>query len=124
MDKIRPLLGTTSKFSEAYPEIDTAKITVNTDLFGSHERNKDYRLTHFNERHMSSKIDCPNPMCKRGGVDIDSFLRSMVVQGKTELSEKISCNGDEGSPQGRRRGRRCDNFFEIRAEITYKTSEE
>lgn len=120
MAESRPLLGTTNRFSDAFPEIETVKITVNTDVFGYHERNKDYRLTFLNEKRMSSRIDCPNPLCRRGGVDIDSLLRSMVVKGKIEFCEKIGCNGDEGSPQGRRRGRGCDNFFEITAEIKYK----
>lgn len=120
MREVRQFLGTTIKFSEAYPEIEKLKITIEEDLFGYHVHDRKYSTTHFTEKNISSRVSCPNPRCERGGLDIDYYLRCLVMQGKTESRTKEGCNGDEGSPQGRRRGRPCDVFFEIKVEITYR----
>ncbi len=120
MTEEQPLFGTTSKFSQAYPEIKTLKITVAQDAAGYYSRGNHRQSSTFNESNVRGKLQCCNSACQRGGINLDSFIRRATRDRAAELSDSAVCCGDEGSPKGKREGKPCMNFFEITAEITYR----
>lgn len=103
-------------FQKAYPEVKSLRIDVRvSDTWG--KAASTFILT---ERYFRSIIDCPNPRCAGGGVDIDRLLRWSVIEGrKTAFEDMISCCGHEGSPKGRRRTGSCDVHFHVKIQATY-----
>lgn len=120
MNNVRPLLGTTSSFAEAYPNIEELQIKVIHDRFGHYIQEEWYRTETMTRGSMSSHVTCRNPRCRRGGFDVDGLLRGMEICKETEKTISFFCKGDEGSPQGRRQGAPCENFIEVIAKVTYR----
>jgi len=107
-------------FQEAFPELQDARVEVEEDGEGtSHWNNK---LVYSAKSGLGEYIDCHNPLCYKGGVNIGSIVRSMVTQKQTEFETSVLCKGYEGSPKGRRKYRDCINFFKIKVTLTYKVT--
>ena len=48
-----------------------------------------------------TQLDCHNPRCQRGGVDLQHTLREMVATRRAELENVKMCRGTEaGTPPG------------------------
>jgi len=65
-------------------------------------------------------MPCSNPSCRRGGYELDRKVPEMVRAGLTETKIKLYCRGDEGSPKGRKIGRRCQHSIEGTIRLKYK----
>ena len=69
-----------------------------------------------------TQIDCHNPFCQRGGVDLNPTLREMVATRRAKLENVAMCRGTEGG--GSRVGpRRCLNRFAYRISLAYETED-
>jgi hypothetical protein len=111
--------ATNGPFSEAFPTIEEARIEVEETDFG-----EPLRTHHENSKHggIGEFVDCSNPMCYNGGVNVADVLRHMVRENLTEYETgNQSCQGYEGSPKGRKKHRNCLHGFNVKAWITYKT---
>jgi hypothetical protein len=103
-------------FEEAYPQIDD--LTIEVEEWGYSSKGKRvYRKPNLPGEY----VDCSNPLCYKGGVSIGLILRRMVREGATDRDETALCQGNEGSPKGRRIYRKCLHSFEIHISLTYKT---
>src|SRR6267378_3015523 len=110
----RPFLGTTNKFSEAFPEMEQLSIDVVQDRWGYHlEPKSPRRRMTFNQRNVPSHLSCCNPRCQRGGLDFQRILFNLAATRQTEDTIEMNCSGDEGTPKGRRRGASCDNGYQV-----------
>jgi len=109
-------------FEEAFPEIKDLTVEVEESGHGVSEwnRKRTYRKQYFPGEY----IDCSNPLCYNGGFSIGSILREMVRNRQTELETSKLCQGNEGSPKGRRIYRKCMNFFKIKVSIKYREASE
>jgi hypothetical protein len=105
-------------FDEAFSEIEDLTVEVEESGHGisGWNRKSTYRKQYFPGEY----IDCSNPLCYNGGFSIGSILRKMVRNKQTELETSKLCQGNEGSPRGRRIYRKCMNFFKIKVSIKYK----
>lgn len=65
-----------------------------------------------------TRLDCHNPLCQRGGVDLNHTLREMVATRRAELENVKMCSGIEGGPSAA--PRRCLNRFAFRISLAYK----
>jgi len=66
-----------------------------------------------------TRLDCHNPLCQRGGVDLHHTLREMVATRRAELENVEMCRGIErGGPSAA--PRRCLNRFVFRISLVYK----
>jgi hypothetical protein len=65
-------------------------------------------------------MPCGNPSCRRGGYEFDFLIRDIARSHETEKAIELFCRGDEGSPQGRKIGRRCQHKIEAKIKIKYK----
>ena len=109
-------------FEEAFPEIEDLTVEVEESGHGVSEWNR--KRTYRKQNFPGEYIDCSNPLCYNGGFSIGSILREMVRNRQTELETSKLCQGNEGSPKGRRIYRKCMNFFKIKVSIKYREASE
>ena len=65
-----------------------------------------------------TQLDCHNPLCQRGGVDLQHTLREMVATRRAELENVKMCRGIEGGGSSAA-PRRCLNRFAYRISLAY-----
>ncbi|HTV57032.1 MAG TPA: hypothetical protein VMI06_19225 [Terriglobia bacterium] len=65
-------------------------------------------------------IRCSNGACNRGGYEIEFDIYRMLRDGLVTKEFEKMCPGDEGSPKGRRPGRKCFNRLRYRLTLVYK----
>lgn len=66
-----------------------------------------------------TRLDCHNPSCQGGGVDLHHTLREMVATRRAELENVKMCRGSEGGGSSAA-PRRCLNRFAFRISLAYK----
>jgi len=66
-----------------------------------------------------TQLDCHNPLCQRGGVDLHHTLREMVATRRGELENVKMCRGIEGGGSSVA-PRRCLNRFAYRISLAYE----
>lgn len=84
---------------------------------------KDTFTKEYTNRHPIKEMlmRCSNPLCKRGGYQVDGEIQRMLSRNQTECETVIFCEGDEGSPKGRETGAECMNNLHIRLSLKYKS---
>src|SRR5687767_6765746 len=105
------VLAPKTTFEKAYPTIAKLLVKVSEGAGGFGES----RTITLTEQDFSHAVNCSNPVCYGGGVEVGWFIHDMVRAGKTEDSTSKSCQGYEGSPKGKKRYRSCMNFFRVHA---------
>jgi hypothetical protein len=113
MNRSKPFLGETTDREKAFSGIASFELTVVQDRFGNYTLESWQRETRFTMANISPHLACANPRCQQGGLD----LQRLVLY-QPSGKHTISCNGHEGSPQGRRQGDPCDNSFEVELSVT------
>jgi hypothetical protein len=107
-------------FETAFPEIEDVRVEVERGQLGSP---KSGPLT-YTRRTLSEYVDCDNPLCYNGGVSIGAIIRDTIAAKKSEDDVTKRCQGQEGSPKGRRVYRSCMTMFRVRLGLTYKPGKE
>jgi hypothetical protein len=109
-------------FEKAYPMVESIRVEVRPSGEGFEPfRNETERLDVYNEKSIPAIINCRNPRCYGGGLNLDYLIRWAVVESKqTEYEAYKSCGGYEGSPKGRRKGDPCDTRFRVKVDVTYR----
>lgn len=102
----RPFLGTTTDPNEAFPEIKELTVIVTQDLHGYYRKSDAQSISRYTKRSLPRYERCLNPRCRQGGLDLQKIV---IFHGDGE--HQFSCNGHEGTPQGRHKGDPCDNAF-------------
>jgi hypothetical protein len=125
MDRSRRVFGSLKPFDEVFPDVEHADVEYTesgkferTRLWATPYRQLDHRRFHSIQH--GGLIQCSNPLCRRGGYELDLILSEMRRAKETERKGAGPCPGDEGSPKGRRRGRRCGNTIEYTLTVKYK----
>jgi hypothetical protein len=110
--------GSPTTFNEAYPTVRSLILVIEA---GSAIRGEREQTLRFTEKSLQPIIDCRNPRCYGGGLNVDQLLRwSVVGSGKTEFEDTKFCEGYEGSPGGRKRTGSCDTRYTIKVSVKYK----
>jgi hypothetical protein len=119
-DYFFPRVPTT--FEKAYPEVKSIRVEIRPHGEGFEPfRNQTERLDVYTEKSVPAIVDCRNPRCYGGGLNLDDLIRWAVVEPKrTEYETSMSCGGYEGSPKGRRKGDPCDTLFNVKVSVTYR----
>ena len=124
MKERRPFLGSYGTFQEAFPQIESIKVDLEQDKFGFYLREDAWRKkSRYSDGNLPAHIDCCNRYCQRGGFDIQTFLWTMTHSKEINRQFDLRCNGDEGSPGGRRKGKSCMNSAKVEITITYKEAQ-
>ena len=98
-------------------DVENIEVRANEAGKGVYEENKS---RHFGKNTIEEYVRCSNPSCQRGGFCVGEEIRDMVRKGETERKKMLICRGDEGSPKGKRPGRRCPNHIDAEIKIKYK----
>ncbi len=119
---VYPFRTPAETFVDAYPTVKSIGVEVCAIGEGFEPfRNMTEWVEVYTESNMRSKLDCRNPRCFGGGLDIDYLIRWSVVEAKrTEFETTVRCRGYEGSPKGRRNDGPCDTYFMVKVNVVYK----
>jgi hypothetical protein len=118
MAELRPFLGPGVSFHVAYPTVESATVRFTETDFGDDPKVMYWNLTD------GPRIPCRNAACQRGGYNVEYLVGEMIRNQIECKTIDMSCNGDEGSPKGRKIGRSCDMSMEGTINVKYKTSAE
>ena len=102
-------------FEKAFPQIKDISVVVTemgTGVRGNYSRS-------YNKHYLSEYINCSNSLCYNGGFSIGSIIRDMVYKKEIDKEGSEMCQGNEGSPKGRRIYRKCVNIFKYKIHIDY-----
>ena len=100
-------------FRELNPKVEELMVKVLEEGRGAGQRPEWQTLGSV------TRLDCHNPLCQRGGVDLHHTLREMVATRRTELENVEMCCGIErGGPSAA--PRHCLNRFVFRISLVYK----
>ena len=97
---------------------DVLKLTVDVFVTESGTGPEEHLGT-FTLDSLSETVPCTNPRCRRGGLSLRFSLDGMMRSRQQHGEFSKLCPGDEGSPQGRVRGKTCLNSFRAAVRITY-----
>lgn len=112
-EKYQSFLGTpTNDVNKAFPDIKSIDITIDRDPYGWYCSKKGQKIVHFTKSSLQRFVNCPNPLCQQGGLDLQA-----IISYRDSDEFTLSCKGHEGSPKGRRKGDPCDNAFKITLKI-------
>ena len=100
-------------FKELNPEVEQLVVKVLEEGKGAGQRYEWQTLGSV------TRLDCHNPLCQRGGVDLHHTLREMVATRRAELEDVKMCGGMEGGGPGIG-PRHCLNRFAFRISLAYK----
>lgn len=111
--------GPPTTFEKSFPMVASLRVEIRAErIWGAAEH-----PTLYTERTVPPLINCGNPRCYGGGLNLERVLRWDVVERrKTEYEAQLSCEGYEGSPKGRRRTGSCDTTYRLAVAVTYKDS--
>jgi hypothetical protein len=92
------IFGEKTNFERAFPEVEQCIVEVHESGYGASGRAEGTaRYTNPGEF-----INCSNPVCYNGGFNIGSPIRDMIRKHETNKEGNALCQGNEGSPKGRR----------------------
>jgi hypothetical protein len=109
----RLLFGERRPFEAAFPQVEECVVTVE-------EEGQDISQPSCSYRNPAEYINCQNTLCCKGGFNIGGPIREMVKNKETQREGSAFCQGNEGSPQGRRVYKKCRNFFQYKISIKYR----
>lgn len=109
-----PFFATPSTFAATFPTVERAVVRFTETDFGNDPHDRVHDLAH------GPRTACSNPRCYRGGYDFESQVRRMVEQVLESETVDMSCNGDEGTPEGRKKGQSCLMSIKGTITITYR----
>jgi hypothetical protein len=127
MDRTRPMfVQQSSSYQEAYPEVESVTIEsyeVGEGVYTNPHDGKPRETFGAASPLTDGFVRCSHPRCRRGGFKVEWDVADMVGQKLTEKEFTKKCQGDDGSPKGRRPGLSCWNRLHYRLTIKYKTKD-
>jgi hypothetical protein len=117
LERSSGLFGLSDRFEAEFPTIQDAIIRFTESDFGNSPKTGVWSL-----RNNGPVMSCGNPSCQRGGYNLANEVHNMIYAGMSEREIRLSCNGDEGSPKGRRLGRECLQRLEAKITLKFKAS--
>jgi hypothetical protein len=115
-------MGCTSHptFRAAFPQIEAIHVEVEYTRIGHVSAWPSGTVVYSSLDNLSRFLDCRNPVCYGGGVDLNDVIMWMVFDHKTEYHDDSRCRGYEGSPKGRTNYGPCNRRFKVSVTLTYK----
>lgn len=114
-NKTEFVFSTKTTFEKAFPQIKDISVVVTESGVGVYGND----LSYYNKQHLGEYIKCSNSLCYNGGFSIGHIIRDMVHNKEVDKESSKLCQGNEGSPKGRRIYRKCLNIFKYKIHIDY-----
>lgn len=102
----------TTDRKKAFPDLKSLDIAITQEDMGFGRASDLRKNHHFNEKDFPASVQCSNPLCKQGGLELSNIVR-FYESGEHDFP----CNGHEGSPAGRKIGPRCHVTFKVKLTI-------
>lgn len=104
-DSIRFYIQNCTDVQGHHPEVESIRVEVRPTGEGfALFRHGAECLEVYSADSIPAVLDCRDPRCCGGGLDLDRLIRWSVVEPRqTEFETVMSCRGYEGSPKGRRK---------------------
>lgn len=120
----QPFFATTpTTFQGRFPNIATYEIRIEQDSSGYHSRDGKPTIGLYTEKgNLPPQVACVNPRCRRGGLSLEWYLHSVKKDEPFHYEGDFFCNGDEGSPAGRKKGDACYNRFQVEMRVNDPSS--
>jgi len=115
MDRSRLIFMQSGPFEEAFPTLEEAVVDYTEFEYGEKRGEGTFHV-----RNEGGLMACCNPTCHRGGYEFDRVIHDMVREHATDRKIELRCLGDEGSPKGRKKGRRCACSVEGTIKVKYR----
>jgi len=112
----RLIFGEKTTFERACPEVEECVVIVEEEGHNSDGHPRTYR-------NPGQYINCSNELCYNGGFNIGLPISGMVRNRETQREDSALCQGNEGSPKGRRIYKKCSNFFKYKISIKYRSDQ-
>lgn len=122
----RFLSGPPTKFETAFPELEDISIAYRetgkgvSRLLGEPGSPETQLGRTASLRTTGGLIRCSNPLCSRGGYEVDYDAHDLLRRKLVTKEFTRRCPGDEGSPKGRRPGPKCLNALHFKLTLKYK----
>ena len=115
------VFATKTTFEKAFPEIKDISVEVKETGRGTYNGS---RTSHYSNSNIGEYVNRSNSMCYNGGFRLGGIIREMVYKKETVREGSAMCQGNEGSPKGRKIYRKCWNDFSYKIQIEYYEKEE
>jgi hypothetical protein len=99
-------------------ELPTPGLEVSLSVRGPYGERYSQVFTH--ERPPRQYVDCTNPLCYYGCVDVGHILRTMVLDRQTTRESSVHCKGNEGAPTRKP----CMASFGVKVDIDFRDAQE
>ena len=103
MNRSNRVFGSLKSLDEAFPELEDVVVEFVEKDFVFEKRSGTWYI-----HGQGGLMPCGNPSCRHGGYELDKDIHLMLRAGVLQKTIQLSCSGDEGSPQGRKIGRKCE----------------
>jgi hypothetical protein len=110
-------------YQEVFPHLEKLEVTAEQDTHGYYLR-RGVGKSNYCIVTAPGTIQCRNKDCRRGGFDLQNYLEQLVRANQMEGECKLLCDGDEGTPSGRKTGKPCMNNCVIVVKLEYKRQSE
>jgi hypothetical protein len=113
-----PFIANKSSFDNAFP--DAEDIIIECDEVECIGGTKSWKHRYTKENIPGEFIDCHNPRCYNGGFSIGEVMEDMISKNETKRNGATCCQGNEGTPKGRRIYHSCPHHFNYAISIKHK----
>jgi hypothetical protein len=106
--------GTPTTFEIAFPTVETMRVEIRP--YGAGFRllpGQEELVQVYKNGGIPAIIDCRNPRCHDGGIDLNDLVWSVVHKKLTEFADSRRCKGHEANGS-------CDTRFKVKISVKYK----
>lgn len=102
-------------FAKTFPTVESARAEVTESTYAATVSVRPWDGT------MPAVVECGNPLCRDGGVDMAEVVRRMAFARQTEYASGVLvCPGHEEAPRYGRKGKGCLRMFQVKAWVAYR----
>ena len=109
--------GSYTTLTKLHPEVLSAAVRYTESGFGFDFKDQ------YRDLSSDGRVSCGNPRCHRGGYDLRFQVEQMIEKKIEEEEVAVRCQGDEGTPGGKKKGQSCDKRMKGTILIKYKPLE-
>jgi hypothetical protein len=118
------VFGQKESFYKVYPSVDKIRIEVEQSGRGVGGGRSTYGSANSVFDSYREYVDCSNPLCLNGGVQLGFAVSDMVRNKASDHKFSKSCQGVEPGPRRRAElNKPCMNDFSVKIHIDYKAEE-
>jgi hypothetical protein len=121
MDRSNRVFSRLTTFDTAYPELQDVVVRYKQYMMGSPAGQGTDLPDHHSIRNYGGVIACTNPLCNKGGFEVDRDIPASDDGDKDAKPKLMMCSGHE--KMGRGQTRRCGSWIRYKSKAIPKETE-